>query len=321
MWWMCKNRNPSGATSGGDNLSPDHYRDFAIYLATVARYAHDHWGIDFTSVEPFNEPSGDWWKGDGRQEGCHISASAQAQMIPMLREELDRQGLANSPIAASDESFFSQALATWNSFSPRVKHKIGQFNVHCYQDTATTQRSELHDAVIGKHLWASEYGNADPTGIRLAHEIGLDFQLLRPTAWSYWQLLDNPGWGLIPVVDGVLQKANPKYFVLLQFTRHIRPGMSIITSPDSDTVAAFDPSNGKLVLITTNPGPARDAVYDLSSFVFTTASATRWLTEPKGTARYQRSDISRDLSDHLLKVRLPADSVQTFEIDELRDRF
>jgi hypothetical protein len=38
----------------------------------IARYAADNWGIRFQSVEPFNEPSSDWWTATGRQEGCHI---------------------------------------------------------------------------------------------------------------------------------------------------------------------------------------------------------------------------------------------------------
>lgn len=42
MWWMCYNHNPSGAADGGDNLQSWNYQQHARYLATVARYAHDH---------------------------------------------------------------------------------------------------------------------------------------------------------------------------------------------------------------------------------------------------------------------------------------
>jgi hypothetical protein len=247
---MCSNHNPSGAIGGGDNLNPQHYRDFAIYVATVARYAHDHWEVDFTSVEPFNEPSSVWWRGDGRQEGGHISARIQAQIIPLLRIELDQRGLGATLIAASDESFFSQGLATWNSFSPEVRDKIEQFNVHCYQE-----------------------------------------------------------------------KANPKYFVLAQYTRHILPGMSVLTSPDANTVAAIDTERHRLVLVTANLGPAREADYDLSGVAVATGAVTRWLTEPKGAARYERADVSSCLSNTLLKIELPADSVQTFEINLTGIRF
>jgi len=55
MWWMCSNHNPSGADSGGnDNLPFSNYQQHAVYLATIAKYAQDHWGVTFNYVEPFN---------------------------------------------------------------------------------------------------------------------------------------------------------------------------------------------------------------------------------------------------------------------------
>src|SRR5947209_6804198 len=74
IWWMCYNHNPSGATNGAnDNLQSWNYDQHAVYLATVAKYAHDHWGFDFTSVEAFNEPIANWWTATGSQEGCHFN--------------------------------------------------------------------------------------------------------------------------------------------------------------------------------------------------------------------------------------------------------
>ena len=49
----------------------------------------------------------------GKQEGCHFEASTQRTVIKELRSELDRHGLSEVEIAASDESKFSQALSTW----------------------------------------------------------------------------------------------------------------------------------------------------------------------------------------------------------------
>ena len=93
MWWMCKDGNPAGAANGNDgNIALEHYREFAVYLATIAKYARDHWGISFTSVEPFNEPTTAYWFAGGRQEGCHFSPAAQAGVLPLLREELTGGG-------------------------------------------------------------------------------------------------------------------------------------------------------------------------------------------------------------------------------------
>src|SRR5437660_827774 len=62
MWWMCYNHNPSGADSGSsDNLQSWNYDQHAIYLATIAKYCRDNWGITFNSIEAFNEPVANWW--------------------------------------------------------------------------------------------------------------------------------------------------------------------------------------------------------------------------------------------------------------------
>lgn len=103
MWWMCARDNPSGAVRGtDDNLAPAHREDFAVYIAEVARHAKEAWGIAFTTVEPFNEPVADWWNADCKQEGCHFDPPTQAAVLPLLRAELDRHGLADTPISASD---------------------------------------------------------------------------------------------------------------------------------------------------------------------------------------------------------------------------
>src|SRR3954462_3175896 len=56
MWWMCLNHNPSGASAGGTHLQPWNYRQHPSLLAAVALYAKNHWGVNFATVDPFNEP-------------------------------------------------------------------------------------------------------------------------------------------------------------------------------------------------------------------------------------------------------------------------
>lgn len=53
--------------------------------------------------------------------------------------------------------------------------------------------------------------------------------------------------------------------VLAQYSRHIRPGHTIISTDDGNTVAALDKATGGLVLVTTNYGTAQDITYDLST--------------------------------------------------------
>ena len=55
MWWMCNNHNPSGSDDGSsDNLQTWNHQQHAVYLAAIALYAKNNWGITFNAVEPFN---------------------------------------------------------------------------------------------------------------------------------------------------------------------------------------------------------------------------------------------------------------------------
>jgi galactan endo-1,6-beta-galactosidase len=126
MWWMFYKHNPSGAGEGSDNLQPWNYNTHAAYLATIALQAKHSWGIMFSSVEAFNEPTGGWWKGiTGTQEGRHFDVSTQEAVITQLRSELNNSGLSGIAISASDENIYDEAYDTWNDFNSSVKVNVG----------------------------------------------------------------------------------------------------------------------------------------------------------------------------------------------------
>jgi galactan endo-1,6-beta-galactosidase len=320
MWWMCRNANPSGAAKASDdNLPHENFEKFAVYLAEIAKTAKDRWGVTFTTVEAFNEPNTTYWNANGKQEGCHFSHEAQAAVLPLLRAELDKRGLRDLPISASDETSYDQAIATWGSFGPETKALISQVNVHGYQN-AGGRRDVLFESVSksGKRLWNSEYGENDATGLKLAHNLDLDFRSLHPSAWCYWQPFDAEGWGLV-VTDVPNRKflgINPKYYVIAQYSRHIRPGMSILETGDTDTVAAFDPIAHRLVLVIRNEKQDKKTI-DLSKFASADGPVTRWITEPQKSTRYERHQDVRVFMKRL-EVITPTDSVQTLEVENVR---
>jgi galactan endo-1,6-beta-galactosidase len=324
MWWMCKNGNPAGQEQPfQDNLAPEHFHDFAVYLATVALYARTHWGISFTSIEPFNEPSAKWWFAGGRQEGCCFSVQSQEAFLPLLRADLDKRGLRGLPIAASDEYTYDDATATWKGFSPAAQALVQRVNVHGYEGGGG--RRDLLQGLVspaGKTLWNSEYGDQYTDGLTMAANLNLDLRYLQPRAWCYWQPFDGDGWGLIAaqISPRTFQRINPKYYVLAQYTRHIRPGMTILQTNDSDIAAAYDPPARKLVLVICNgvAQPARKEI-DISRFHVTAGHLRRWITEPNATSRYEAHD-GGPVNDTHLNLVLPAESIQTFEITGLTER-
>eukprot|EP01062_Namystynia_karyoxenos_P021939 TRINITY_DN18383_c0_g1_i1.p1 TRINITY_DN18383_c0_g1~~TRINITY_DN18383_c0_g1_i1.p1 ORF type:complete len:507 (+),score=159.30 TRINITY_DN18383_c0_g1_i1:87-1523(+) len=316
MWWMLYNHNPSGSPTGlTDNLQDWNYDQHAVYMAEVARYASQHWGIDFVSVEPFNEPISNWWKASGTQEGCHFGHGTQETVANLLRQELDQRGMHSTLVAASDENQYDGATKTWNSFNATTKKAVGKVNVHGYQQGGG-RRDLLYEAVQGKRLWNSEYGEGDASGMSLASNLNLDFRWLHNTAWVYWQAFDGGGWGLVQADPGAgtIGAPNMKYYVLAQYSRHIRPGMTIIDGGESNTIAAYDSGAGRLVLVTANYGTAQTVTYNLTNFKTVKGPASRWSTNTDGSEKYVRHPDAA-VSDRSLSVPFTANTVQTLQID------
>jgi galactan endo-1,6-beta-galactosidase len=324
MWWMCANHNPSGASGGGNNLQSWNYRQHASYLASVALYAKNNWGVNFASVDPFNEPSSSWWTATGTQEGCHVDAAIQETVLGYLRTELNSRGLSGTLVSASDETSYDLARTTWNSFGSTTKTLVNQVNVHGYQGSGG-RRDLLYTDVVttaGKKLWNSETGDGDATGLTMASNLCLDFRWLHPTAWVYWQVMDpTAGWALIAYNPTTLAAGavQTKYYVLAQFTRHIRPGMRILSTTAGNAAIAYDPTAKRLVIVAVNSGAAQNITFDLSAFT-TVSGATsglvrRWNTVTAGGGDLYTARNDTYLSGKSFTAAFAAGAVQTFEID------
>jgi galactan endo-1,6-beta-galactosidase len=285
MWWMNSNRSTAGSSTGGDCLMPENYDRFTFYLASVARYSADHWGTKFDSVEPFNEPSADWWKYPNRQEGCHFDIATQKKIVESLRRTLDREHLNDVAVAAADENNMDAGSNTWKAYDSPSRGLIGLVNVHGYSNGTEPyhgpNRVELRHAVGNKRLWQSEYGDGDASGYTMAQQIIRDLKELQPNAWVYWQPVepDVPeyGWGLINAnyIDTrdqmsaektPLVRVNRKFYVYGQFTRYLRPGYQLIGIDEPNSIAAYDRGSHKLVLVKVTGDAPETAQLDLSNF-------------------------------------------------------
>jgi len=325
MWWMCLNHNPSGASGGGNNLQSWNYRQHASHLAAVALYAKNNWGVNFATVDPFNEPSASWWTATGTQEGCHMDASVQAAVLPYMRSELDKRGLTGVKISASDETNYDTARSTWSAFSATTKSYVNQVNVHGYQGSGG-RRDLLYTDVVqtsGKKLWNSETGDKDATGLTLASNLCLDFRWLHPTAWVYWQVMDpSTGWAMIAYDAGTLQPTTvqTKYYVMAQFSRHIRPGMKILDTGVGYAAAALDTSARRLVIVAVNTSAsAQTLTFDLSRFATVTGGSgglvRRWNTHTSGGSDLYTARSDMFLNGKSVSVPFAAGAVQTLEVD------
>jgi galactan endo-1,6-beta-galactosidase len=324
MWWMCLNHNPSGAANGGNNLQSWNYRQHASHLAATALYARNNWGVNFATVDPFNEPASSWWTATGTQEGCHMDPAVQAAVLPYMRSELDKRGLTGIRVAASDETNYDTARSTWASFGSSTKALVSQVNVHGYQGSGG-RRDLLYTDVVttsGKKLWNSETGDGDGTGYTMAFNLLYDFRWLHPTAWCYWQVMDpSTGWAMIAYDANTLQPTTvqTKHYVMAQFSRHIRPGMRILDTGVSYAAAAYDATARRLVIVALNTSTsAQTLTFDLSRFSTVSGGSgglvPRWNTVTTGGDQY-RAYANTFLSGKSVAVPFAAKAVQTLQID------
>jgi O-glycosyl hydrolase len=330
-YWMTLSRCASGgADPNQDNLDPRQESAFVEYLATVVRHFQTEWGIRFDTIDPMNEPYTDYWRANGKQEGCHFERKSQARLLQQLRAALDERGLPQVGISAADETNYVRAIETWKSYDAATRACVGTINAHAYD---TARRTELRALAreSGKPLVMSEVDGAggkphDHAAIGpalvLAGQIVDDLRDLQPQRWTFWQALEdesgmvnaNGNWGLIHADlqgDTHTWVATKKFHALAQFTKFIRPGAAWAACDDSETVVMHDRARRTLVIVTRNARTADEAVvYDLSSIAHATARVEAYRTSAtEDIAQLPAGEIPQD---GRFSVRLPAESITTF---------
>lgn len=259
----------AGHTSADrDNLKPEYYEEFAHYLVDVCRHYRDEYGIEFKTLEPFNEPVTNYWQANGGQEGCHFSTSAQIAFLKVLQPILQASGLS-TVIASSDETDVSQSVKDFTAYqSASALAMLGQWNTHTYQynNSGRTKLAQLaHEA--GMPLWMSEVGAG--SNLPLAQILFDDMRYLQAEAWIDWQYMEENGstWGLLGGSFSnqtfIRQK---KYYTRQQCSRFIRQGYEIVTSLSGQSMAALSPGRDTLVLALLNEGNRLVHQIDLRAF-------------------------------------------------------
>ncbi|MGN9813431.1 glycoside hydrolase family 30 protein [Micromonospora sp. BQ11] len=329
-WWMTNSGQTSGASDCGNNLKADQYDAFAAYLAEVTKHFRDSWGTTFSTVSPVNEPDGTWWCAGGGQEGSAWSESQQASIVTKLGQQLDARGLTLTGVSAPDSNGVTAAKNAVTSFDATARGHLEQVNTHTYNNSGLASLRDT-TAGLGKNLWVSEYGccggahdhDSIGTGLSLADRITGDLNELRPSAWVYWQAVEDEGaaardphnWGLIhaPFTGSTETYTRTKqFYAMANYSRYIRAGYQIISSGDQDTVAAFNPATNTLVLVTHNDtGSDRAVDYDLTRFSGVSGSARPYRTSASQNLA-QLGDIG--VTNKRFSATVPANSITTYVV-------
>ncbi|TGO06035.1 hypothetical protein SERN_0227 [Serinibacter arcticus] len=208
-YFMTESGYVSGGFSSTDNqLKPSADADFTAYMVAVTEHLEDTYGIDFSTIDPFNEPNTNYWgttltngvPTGGRQEGMHVGPVRQTQVVDALDAELNKPGTTtDAVIAAMDETNPGTFATNWAAYTQAHRDKVGQMNVHTY---GTSGRLVVRDLAkqADTSLWMSEIeGNwvngwnplLMENGLGIASRINDDLRELEPNAWVLWQPVED----------------------------------------------------------------------------------------------------------------------------------
>lgn len=310
------------ANGGKDNLRPEYYEEFAHYLVDVCRHYKDEYGLEFKTLEPFNEAMTNFWYAGGSQEGCHFDVASQVNFLRTLSPILQQSGLS-TVISASDETSVGQSVADLRQYKQQgVLPLVSQWNTHTYSvSTADRARLAYLCHVNNIPLWMSEVG-AGGSGLggnlSLAQKLIDDMRYLQPRTWIDWQVMEewNDQWCTVTgnFADQTMQR-NKNYYVRQQFSRFIPAGYSIVTSLADNSLAALSGSGDTLVVVILNQGGQMEQTVDLRHFTDFSPKARFRAYRTTSSDNCQRfTDFGFNAQTKLLTVTMPAQSVMTFVI-------
>lgn len=301
-YWLSVSGCSGGSKDGSsDNLIAGKEGRFAKHICDVLKHFKDEWKIDFEYVSPLNECEANWWKYEGGSPGCHVSDKQAIIIIRELAKQLKADGL-DAKIQALDAAYGSYYWYMENLLKSDIEPEISVMSVHQY---ITTDESleKWHELAVKhkKSLWSTEWGDWKTAGypdnkpyeqaINYARKLHEGLKVLKANAWILWE----PGF----IYDANMFWLKPRkaYWVVAQYTRHVRPGMQQIASVDSrddckTTVwIDTDAEENKLVIVTVNDGSEDLSVkYDLGSFkgvkiteIFRTSKTEDYASLPIGS--------------------------------------
>lgn len=312
----------SGNADGGkDNLKPEYYEEFAHYLVDVCKHYKDVYGIEFKTLEPFNESVTNFWYANGPQEGCHFDYSSQIKFIRVLEPILRASGLS-TVISASDETNVGLSVQGFKEYkSAGVLPLVGQWNTHTYQaSNADRARLALLAHQAGKPLWMSETGsggNGIGGNLSLAQRLIDDMRYIQPEAWIDWQYMEeaNDQWCTVRGSFANQTYAKVKnYYVRQQCSRFIRRGYDIVTSLCPQSLAAVNAARDTLVLVLLNEGAKAVHHINLSQFGTLPALADIEVYRTSASENLTRTKSGITLEADGLMAALPAQSIVTLVI-------
>ncbi len=308
----------SGSVDGGsDNLKPEYYEEFAHYLVDVCKHYKDEYGIEFKTLEPFNESVTGFWYANGVQEGCHFDYDSQVKFVKVLKPILEESGL-KTVISASDETNVGLAVNGYKAFkNAGALPLLGQWNTHTYSGS---NADRVHMAFLAHQdnmpLWMSEVGaggNGIGGNLALAQKLFDDMRYLQPETWIDWQYMEEANDQWCTIRGSFSEQSYYKvknFYVRQQCSRFIKRGYNIVASLNDHSLAAMNEAQDTLVLVLLNEGVDTYHNIDLSLVkdIPTSSKIRAYRTSSTEDLKLVKPYT---LKDSTMLVKLPAQSITT----------
>ena len=315
-WWMCVDSNCDGNASATNNLQVNNETNFAIYLTTVVSNLTVLDGDHFDYLTPMNEPNGSKWTGTS-QEGCNMDPPQQSNVVQDVYASLQISA-PSVKIDAAEDVDPEQSYLDLTGYSSTALGDVSLCTTHTY-GFAGAGNLKTEVSSLKKPLWVAEYGDGDGSGLTMARYIYNGIYTMGARAWCYWQVVDTAsGWGFL--LNSLLSTTNSKYtdsytinekfYTMGQFSEYIRPGCNFVSVGDTNTLAAWNPTNSTLVLVVVNNNTSTLSVtYNLTDFTSNFRQVAATQTAPGENMATLSSLI---ITNQQFTEALPASSVTTF---------
>lgn len=327
-YWMTVSGSVTGAVDGGNNLKDEYYGAFADYLTEVVKQYKERWGVTFRTLNPLNEPASDWWKKGNIQEGNHFSVDKQMEIIQKVSESLKSKGLNDTVISGPDENSVDETMDMLSFYDEATLGRLSQINTHTYNGSKLEELRNFAQEK-GKHLWMSEYGTggSEPHNhqdmssvMELGERIIFDLRVLRPSAWVYWQAVEDEGaknnWGFIhsDFTSGESYELTKQYYAMANFSRFILPDSRILLTDDGRTIAAYNADKHQLTIVARNEQSEKEVTYDLTPFEYDSSAAQVYQTS--ADKNLEPSEVP--LYSNGVRLTVPQQSITTLVISDIR---
>ena len=164
--------------AGKDNLREDCRKEFCRYLVDVCKHYKRQYGMEFHSLEPFNEPQTSYWNRNGSQEGCHFDVTTMTDVSRILSRMMKKARL-KTRLAVTDETSVRQSVKAFDAFQTRhdVMARVDERN------GGRRQRTGRQPAAV-----AAPHGRPETTATRRVVRLASDGRKQRPMVYRQRQL-------------------------------------------------------------------------------------------------------------------------------------